>query len=118
MLFWFNPISDNDMFLPGNSPNHSWEYEPGHTIYIQPNYGRGVKAAIHHDGLVVDPDTLDRNSVLVSEENKLISILLFLVPIGIGFEWSFFNLGNSFAAVGATEAGISSETVLVLLLMS
>ncbi|MCL0031325.1 N-methyl-L-tryptophan oxidase [Dehalococcoidia bacterium] len=80
VLFWFKPISNNDMFLPGNSPNHSWEYESGHTIYIQPNYGRGVKAAIHHDGLEVDPDTLDRNNVLRSEEKKLISIIRRYVP--------------------------------------
>ncbi len=68
VLFWFEPRANADAFLPENLGNHGWEYEPGHSFYAQPNYGEGVKVALHHDGRASDPDALDR--VVTSEDEN------------------------------------------------
>lgn len=60
VLFWLEPHTNAEAFLPENMGNHGWEYEPGHSFYAQPNYGEGVKVALHHDGLSSHPDQLDR----------------------------------------------------------
>ena len=70
VLFWFEPKANAEAFLPQNMGNHSWEYEPGHSMYAQPNYGEGVKIALHHDGASAHPDELDR-VVAESEEKAL-----------------------------------------------
>ena len=80
VLFWFDPISNSEIFLPENSPNHSWEYEDGKMIYIQPNFGDGIKAAIHHEGYEVDPDKLDRKKIHQNDEEKLRSIIKSYIP--------------------------------------
>lgn len=80
VLFWFNPIKNSKIFLPENSPNHSWEYEDGRTIYLQPNFGQGVKAAIHHDGYEVHPEKINRNRLNINEEKKLRSIMNPYIP--------------------------------------
>ena len=80
VLFWFDPISNSEIFLPENSPNHSWEYEDGKMIYIQPNFGDGIKAAIHHEGYEVNPDKLDRKKIHQDDEEKLRSIIKSYIP--------------------------------------
>ncbi len=60
VLFWFEPKANAEAFRPENIGNHAWEYEPGHSFYAQPDFGEGVKVALHHDGSASDPDRLDR----------------------------------------------------------
>ena len=79
-MFWFDTINNSEIFLRENSPNHSWEYEDGKMIYIQPNFGDGIKAAIHHEGYEVDPDKLDRKNIHQDEEEKLRSIIKSYIP--------------------------------------
>jgi len=70
VLFWFEPKANAEAFLPQNMGNHSWEYEQGHSMYAQPDYGEGVKIAFHHDGAQANPNQLDRK-VEESEEKAL-----------------------------------------------
>ena len=57
VLFWFQPASSPELFEPENCPNHSWEYRSGYGLYVQPDFGGGVKTAFHHGGeMFDDPD--------------------------------------------------------------
>lgn len=68
VLFWLEPRANGEAFKPENMGNHGWEYEPGHSFYAQPDYGEGVKVALHHDGRSSNPDTLDR--VVTAEDES------------------------------------------------
>ena len=68
VLFWFEPASSPKLFQPENCPNHSWEYKSGYGLYVQPDFGGGVKTAFHHGGeMFDDPVDLDR---AVREEDE------------------------------------------------
>ena len=68
VLFWFEPAGSPELFSPERCPNHSWEYKPGHGLYVQPDFGGGVKTAFHHGGAMFDdPVDLDR---AVGEEDE------------------------------------------------
>ena len=84
VLFWFEPDSDPGLFNPDNCPIYIWEYELGHAFYGFPNLGDGVKIARHHDGKVVDPDTLDRDIVTDDDEQALRTRLTPLMPQAAG----------------------------------
>src|SRR3546814_3323493 len=79
ILFWFEPRDNADAFRPDHMGNHSWEFEPWHFLYAQPDYGEGVKVAIHHDGADANPDTIDR-TVKPEEEQALRDQLERYVP--------------------------------------
>ena len=79
ILFWFEPRANSAAFRPENMGNHSWEFEPWHFMYAQPDYGEGVKVAIHHDGADANPDTIDR-VVKPEEEQALRAQLERYVP--------------------------------------
>jgi sarcosine oxidase len=70
VLFWLEPRANADAFKPESMGNHGWEYEPGHSFYAQPDYGEGVKVALHHDGAASHPDRLDRE-VTAEDERAL-----------------------------------------------
>lgn len=60
VLAWFAPARP-EPFGPDRCPNHAWEWSPGRWLYCQPDFGRGVKVAFHHNGeMCDDPDQLDR----------------------------------------------------------
>ena len=80
VLFWFEPASSADLFDPENSPNHSWEYKPGSSLYCQPDFGGGVKTAFHHDGEMFDePTELDR-AVREEDERSLRHAISDIIP--------------------------------------
>lgn len=68
VLFWLEPRAKAEAFKPESMGNHGWEYEPGHSFYAQPDYGDGVKVALHHDGASSHPDRLDR--VVTAEDER------------------------------------------------
>ena len=80
VLFWFDPGSDCEMFEPENCPIYIWEYEFGHVFYGFPNTGAGIKIARHHDGEVVDPNTLDRGIITAEDEQELRTRLTPFMP--------------------------------------
>lgn len=60
VLLWFQPLRP-ELFGPDRCPNHAWEWKPDAWLYCQPDFGRGVKTAFHHDGeMHDDPESVDR----------------------------------------------------------
>ena len=57
--FWFEP-KNPAWFQPDRCPIHIWEHEPGRYFYGFPNLGEGVKVAGHHEGEIVNPDSINR----------------------------------------------------------
>jgi len=53
---WFKPRVDASGW-----PVALWEHRPGGLIYSIPEGGNRVKAGIHHEGDIVDPDLVERN---------------------------------------------------------
>lgn len=71
---WFAPAPGLHVFRPDTCPISIWEYEPGRYFYTLPDTGHGVKAGIHHEGALVDPDTMDR-TVGYGEERRMRRLL-------------------------------------------
>jgi sarcosine oxidase len=57
--FWFEP-KHPVQFQPERCPIHIWEHEPGRFFYGFPDLGGGVKVARHHEGEMVNPDSINR----------------------------------------------------------
>lgn len=80
VLFWFEPSSSPERFLPDSFPNASWEWSPGKALYCQADFGRGVKTAFHHDGeMLQDIESLDRE-VRPSDEQNLRDAIADIMP--------------------------------------
>lgn len=56
IFFWFRPRDQHRSYALGHFPVVLWESEPGRIHYAIPDVGSGVKAALHHQGVTVDPD--------------------------------------------------------------
>ncbi|NOT09530.1 MAG: N-methyl-L-tryptophan oxidase [Gemmatimonadales bacterium] len=65
-LHWFSPVGDPAPTAPRRMPVFIWEWEPGGMFYGFPDFGDGVKVAIHHQGEPAHPDTVNR--VVMAEE--------------------------------------------------
>jgi sarcosine oxidase len=59
VLHWFEP-DDRRAFEPENFPVFLFEEPDGRHWYGLPDFGSGLKVAIHHHGAITDPDALDR----------------------------------------------------------
>lgn len=60
VLYWFAPVADHRLFAATECPVHLWESSPRKFFYGFPDFGSGVKVAVHHGGEVADPDQLRR----------------------------------------------------------
>jgi sarcosine oxidase len=60
VLYWFEPRAQPERFQPQECPVFLWEWEPGRLFYGFPDHGHGFKVALHHEGRVTSPDTVDR----------------------------------------------------------
>jgi sarcosine oxidase len=63
VLYWFEPTSDRDAFLPDRCPIYIWEAEDGSSFYgfpMLPGSPTGVKVAFHNFGPYCTPATIDR----------------------------------------------------------
>jgi sarcosine oxidase len=63
VLYWFEPTSDRDTFLPERCPIYIWEAEDGSSFYgfpTLPGSPAGVKVAFHNFGPYCTPATIDR----------------------------------------------------------
>lgn len=78
-LFWFKPKTNHSHFLPSNFPVFLWEYEPDHIFYGFPDLGGGLKLAIHHEGVLTDPNEIKRE-VDPEEASGLRTILRKFMP--------------------------------------
>ncbi len=61
VMFWFAPRRDAKRFAPEACPIALWEFGAGRLFYTVPDFGDGVKAAIHHDGEATDPERVRRH---------------------------------------------------------
>jgi sarcosine oxidase len=78
-LFWFTPVGDPTLVAPGRMPIFIWEWAPGQMFYGFPDFGDGVKVAIHHHGEPADPDHL-RRTVYPGEADPLRAVLATHTP--------------------------------------
>jgi sarcosine oxidase len=83
VLFWFEPRSNPEVFLPTICPVYICEHEPGRFFYGFPDLGGGVKIGVHHEGAIADPDALDR-TVKGSEIDFARSLLERFLPRAAG----------------------------------
>ncbi|HKN67199.1 MAG TPA: N-methyl-L-tryptophan oxidase [Gemmatimonadaceae bacterium] len=60
VMHWFTPARTPELFAPERCPIAMTEYAPDRIFYFVPDSGDGVKAAIHHEGEVTDPDAIRR----------------------------------------------------------
>ena len=59
---WFAPASHPQLFQPTHFPIFILEHAPNRFFYGFPNLGDGVKAAIHHEGEITQPELLRRQA--------------------------------------------------------
>lgn len=60
VLYWFDPLGDGAHFAPERCPIHIWESPAGSYFYGFPDFGQGVKLAVHHEGEATTPDAVRR----------------------------------------------------------
>ena len=61
-IHWFVPASHPEEFSAARCPVTLWEYAPNRVFYTLPDFGDGLKAAVHYEGQPVDPDHVDRRT--------------------------------------------------------
>lgn len=61
-IHWFQPRSHDEEFRPDRLPVTLLEYASGRVFYTLPDFGDGVKAAVHYEGRTVDPDRVERET--------------------------------------------------------
>jgi sarcosine oxidase len=83
VMHWFTPRSDAELFTPARCPIAMIEYAPDRFFYTLPDSGSGLKAAIHHEGPRVDPDSVDR-TVDPHETTRVFELLRRFLPRAAG----------------------------------
>jgi sarcosine oxidase len=83
VLHWFRPLGDPRDFAPDRCPVFLWELSPGDYFYGFPDLGKGVKVAGHHGGVLVDPETIEREVSSV-EVHSMRVLLRRFVPAADG----------------------------------
>lgn len=79
---WFEPVERQE-FQVGKLPVFLWEYERERLLYGVPDLGRGLKAALHHQGAPSAPDRAKRQ-VEPEEAEAIRSLLQKLAPSAAG----------------------------------
>ena len=82
VLHWFAPKRAG-IFDLDRCPVHLWEYAPGLMFYGFPNLGRGVKVAIHHQGLATTASDAVRTA-WPEDETKVRSLVDRFLPEASG----------------------------------
>lgn len=84
VIGWFRPKHHAPHFDAARCPVFIWQAASGHTVYGFPDFGRGVKAGIHHLGTRVDhPDALAREPT-AADEATIRTHLRHLMPNAVG----------------------------------
>lgn len=83
VIHWFDPVRFPEYFEPLRMPVSIWELENGTLFYTKPDLGDGVKIGIHHSGLTVDPDAVDRK-ISDAEDALIYDLLRRFVPFAKG----------------------------------
>jgi len=61
-LWMLEPKANHIFFRAGNFPNASFEIEEKFPLYMQADYGTGVKVALDHHGTPTTPETVSRET--------------------------------------------------------
>ena len=80
---WFAPRAHAERFTADRLPILLWEHAPDRFFYSLPDVGDGLKASIHHEGRLVDPDA-PRDAVTPAETAQILELLQRLMPDGAG----------------------------------
>ena len=80
---WFVPIAHAELFRADRLPVMLWEHAPDRFFYSLPDVGEGLKASIHHEGRLVDPDD-ERDPVTAAETEDVRGLVRRLMPDGAG----------------------------------
>ncbi len=83
VLHWFEPLRDAAAFAPEACPISLWEVEDGRIFYAFPDFGDGVKAAIHHEGERTDAENV-RRDVTAEDEAAVRPLVARLLPAAAG----------------------------------
>lgn len=83
VINWFRPAVPTNVFAADKFPVIICEYAPGHFWYAFPDRGEGVKVAVHHDGALVDPETVNRQ-VLPEETEYVRGLVRTFLPVADG----------------------------------
>lgn len=78
-MFWFAPAGSPELAAPDRMPIFIWEWAPGEMFYGFPDFGDGVKVAIHHQGAPQDPDA-ERRPVTEPEAERLRGVMSHRTP--------------------------------------
>jgi len=78
-IHWFEPASHTEEYSAARCPVTLWEYAPDRVFYTLPDFGDGVKAAVHYEGQAVDPDSVDRHTS-TDEDGRITDLLRRFMP--------------------------------------
>jgi sarcosine oxidase len=67
LFHWFEPARNPELFGPDRCPVAVWEYAPDRIFATQPDVGDGMKAGIHYEGEMTDPDHVRREPTAEDE---------------------------------------------------
>ncbi|MGH7469617.1 MAG: N-methyl-L-tryptophan oxidase [Longimicrobiales bacterium] len=81
-VFWFEPTNPV-LYSPDRLPHFLIEFEPGRIFYGFPDLGRGLKCAIHHEGVATSPDLVAR-SLAPTELAVVRSLVAQFLPGALG----------------------------------
>jgi sarcosine oxidase len=84
LTHWFAPIGGSGVFEASRCPVTIWETSADGMFYTLPDVGgQGLKAGIHHQGEIVDPDTVDREPG-PGDEARMRALLARFMPAANG----------------------------------
>jgi len=83
LFHWFEPARTPGLFRADRCPVTIWEHAPGRVFATQPDAGDGVKAGIHHDGELTDPERVRREPT-ADDERAMRRLMETYMPAAAG----------------------------------
>ena len=84
MQHWFAPLENAEWCRPDRLPIALWQLtDSDRVFYTLPDFGDGVKVAIHHDGEFTDPDRVQR-TVSEEEDARVRELVARFLPTAAG----------------------------------
>jgi sarcosine oxidase len=78
-LWMIEPRANHDFFRAGTFPNASFEIGEKYPLYMQANFGTGVKMALDHHGTPTTAETVDR-TITKEDHDKIFEQIRRFVP--------------------------------------
>jgi sarcosine oxidase len=84
MQHWFAPLQSAEWCHPDRMPIALWQLtDSDRVFYTLPDFGDGVKVAIHHEGETTDPDRVQR-TVSGEEDTRVRELVARFLPTAAG----------------------------------